>query len=534
MVARMADVTSQTDSHALLPDLFRPLCRRLAQADDLRAGVEAVAWTCDPLFPFYRLALVLPARQAGSLCVAAAWARRPEEALDGYGFALAGHPLAAILAAGVPHLRSDPMGDHPPNALDPLYAGEGKIEELSLPLTLGNQRGALVFASRERGGFGEALFPWLEDLALVVSVWVRPWVECGAPHGLERQYQALLDGALDGIAVINDDTIVYANASFREIFGVHDPAQPLGGLSRWLQGDGLKAFGDALGWLERTTRVLPRLEVQGRRADGSSVQLELGMQAVVYLGDPAVLVQVHNATERAEREREARDLAERTDALLRTLAHDLRGPLTSVMGFSQLLLERAPTLSLDKQRECLEVMHRSSRSMRDLVESLLEFSALGGDTAPLQVVELNRVLQQVEAELEGELRATGATLEYRRIYPRVRGREAEVSRVFRNLLGNALRHRRSGVRPRILVSGVGEEGGHCIFCVQDNGIGIEPSRAQEIFQLFSRGVGGGAGVGLSIVERIVRGGGGRVWVESEPGEGSRFYFTLPRPDTEDA
>lgn len=527
-------MTSQTDSPPFLPDRLRPLCRRLAQADDLRAGVEAIAEACDPLFPFYRVALVLPARQAGNVWVAAAWARRPEEALDGYGFALADHPLAAVLASGVAHLRSDPMGDHPPNSLDTLYAGEGKIEELSLPFTLGNQRGALVFASRERGGFSEALLPWCEDLALLVSVWVRPWVECGAPQGPAHPYQALLDGALDGIVVLHDDAIVYANASFREIFGVHDPVQPLGGLSRWLQVDGWKAFEDALGWLERKQRVLPRLQVQGRRADGSSVHLELGMQAVAYLGEPAVLVQVHNVTERAEREREAREVAERTDALLRTLAHDLRGPLTSVMGFSQLLLERAPPLAPDKQRECLEVMHRSSQGMRHLVESLLEFSALGGDTGPLHEVELNRVLQQVEAELAGELRATGATLAYRRIHPRVRGREVEVARVFRNLLDNALRHRRSGVCPQILVSGVGVEGGHCVFCVQDNGVGIEPGRSGQIFQLFSRGVGGGAGVGLSIVERIVRGGGGRVWVESALGEGSRFYFTLPRPTSEDA
>ena len=526
-------MTPATDPSPLLPERFRQLCQRLAEADDLRSGLEAVAWACDALFPFYRVALVLPARRAGRLYVAAAWARRAEEELEGYGFELAGHPLAVTLAAGVPQIRRDPLGDHPDSSLEALYAGEEKAEELSLPLPLGNQRAALVFASRERGGFHEDVFPWLEDLARMVAVWVRPWVGHEAPCVLEQQYQALLDGALDGIAVVIDDTIVYANASFREIFGVSDPVRPPGSFTQWLHRDCLGPFSDALAWLERKARVLPRLEMEGCSVDGRPLQLELGMQSVVYLGDPAVLVQVHNVTERAARERGTRDAAARTDALLRTLAHDIRGPLTSVIGFSQLLLDRDQTLSAEQHREGLQVMHRSSQGLRHLVESLLEYSALGAEDSPAEVVEIHPVLQQMEDELAGELSSSGATVEYRRIPPRVQGRGVEVARVFRNLLDNGLRHRRPDVQPKIWVSGAGEEGSHYVFCVQDNGVGIEPHRAREIFQLFSRGVGGGAGVGLSIVERIVRGGGGRVWVESEPGVGSRFYFTLPKPGTED-
>ena len=525
-------MTPAPDTHPLLPERFRTLCQRLAEADELRSGLEAVAWACDRLFPFYRVALVLPARQPGSLYVAAAWARRAEEELEGYGFELAGHPLAEALASGVPRVRRDPLGDHPDTALGALFAGEGKAEELSLPLPLGSQRGALVFASRERDGIREDMFPWLEDLSRMVAVWVRPWAGHESPYILEQQYQALLDGALDGIAVVVDDAIVYANASFREIFGVSDRDRSLGSVTQWLQRGSIEAFEDALAWLERKSRLLPRLELEGRSADGGTLQLELGMQSVMYLGDPAVLVQVHNVTERAARERETRDAVARTDALLRTLAHDIRGPLTSVIGFSQLLLERDGTLSEDHRREGLQVMHRSSQGLRHLVESLLEYSSLGGENSPAEVVEIHPVLQQVEAELAGELSTSGATLEYRRIPPRVRGRAVELARVFRNLLDNALRHRREDVHHRVLVSGAGEEGGHYVLCVQDNGEGIDPARSGEIFALFNRGVGGGAGVGLSIVERIVRGGGGRVWVESQLGAGSRFYFSLPKPDAE--
>jgi len=144
-------------------------------------------------------------------------------------------------------------------------------------------------------------------------------------------------------------------------------------------------------------------------------------------------------------------------------------------------------------------------------------------------IKLEPLLAGVERELEGALLRSGAKVDYRRIPPAVRGRPVEAARVFKNLLENSIRYARVGEPPRALVSCTGEEGGFYVFCVEDNGVGIEPERQQEVFQLFKRGRGGGAGVGLALVERIVLGHGGRIWVESDPGRGSRFYFTLPKP-----
>jgi len=105
-----------------------------------------------------------------------------------------------------------------------------------------------------------------------------------------------------------------------------------------------------------------------------------------------------------------------------------------------------------------------------------------------------------------------------------------LTQVFQNLIGNALKFHPAGVSPHIQVS-AREEQGSWIFAVSDNGIGIQPQHFERIFRIFERLHGadqyGGSGVGLAITQRIVERHGGRVWVESTPGEGSTFFFSLP-------
>jgi light-regulated signal transduction histidine kinase (bacteriophytochrome) len=107
--------------------------------------------------------------------------------------------------------------------------------------------------------------------------------------------------------------------------------------------------------------------------------------------------------------------------------------------------------------------------------------------------------------------------------------EFELQQVFQNLIANAIRYRRS-LPPRIVVAAVSQDD-RWLFSVQDNGIGIEPQYKEQIFGIFKRLHGGadypGSGMGLAICQRIIERRGGRIWVESEPGQGSTFYFTMP-------
>ncbi len=509
------------------PEHLRELCRRLAAAEDLRAGVQAAAWACDGAFPFYRAALALPDRSRDRLYVAAAWARCADEELEGYDFDVRGHPLEQVVRGGAPLVRTDPLHDHGDLRLARLFEGEGKAEELAVPLDLGGRRGLLAFASREQGAFDATAVAHAEDVARLVSIWARPWSGPDAPAVLKDQYQALLEGALDGIAVLVEGQIAYANPSFREIFGISARLGAQGRFVDLIRPDSQEAFLEALEWVERRARALPRLEVQAQVPHRDCLHLDLGVQRILYQGQPAVLLQVHNATERADREREARDAFARVDVLLHTLAHDVRGPLTAIVGFSDLLLERQGAVAPEQVNDMLGVVGRSCRSLKHLVEGVMEYSSLGSNRLPVVDVALEHVLATVEAEIEGLLRSSGARIEYRHVPAAVRGRPVELARVFKNLIENGIRYARPGVAPRIRVSGAGEAGQFQELCVEDNGVGIEPQRLGEVFELFRRGPRGGCGVGLSIAERIVRLHGGRMWVESEPGAGSRFYFTLP-------
>jgi PAS domain S-box-containing protein len=515
------------DSCSGLSPPLRELAARLASADDLHAGVEAAAWVCLGTFPFYRASLALPGRRLGHCYVAASWAQKPEEELDGYDFSLKGHPLEKVARDGVAVVRPDPLGDHADPVLARLFRGEGKAEELGVPLELGGRRGLLIFASREKGRFGRPAQELAMDVGRLLALWVRPWAGPDAPHVLKDQYEGLLEGSLDGIAVLQGGYTVYANGSFGEIFGLADPSQtPFASL---LAPESRTAFEQAVESLRRRSRLLPRLEVEARSAAGASLHLDLGVQRILYRGEPALLVQIHNATERAERELEVRAAHERLDALLQTLAHDIRGPLTNVVGFSDLLLEKQRSLPPEQVGEMLGVIARAGQSIKDLVEGLLEYSALGHDQSPLGEVPLGPLLAAVERELEGTLARTGGRLEYDGLPEAVGGRRVEIARVFRNLLENGLRYAKPGEPPRVRLGCRGEEDGYLVFCVEDNGVGLGPDEARKVFTLFHRGEGGGAGVGLAIVERIVRGHGGRVWAEGEPGRGSRFYVTLPKP-----
>jgi light-regulated signal transduction histidine kinase (bacteriophytochrome) len=172
--------------------------------------------------------------------------------------------------------------------------------------------------------------------------------------------------------------------------------------------------------------------------------------------------------------------------------------------------------------------YEGARRMQSLVSNVLEYSRVGKRRISPGSVDLNVVLRDVLAELEVPLRNAGATVVASGLpYMRV---DAElVGRVFKNLVGNALKFRSdSPPEIRVWARPMGDE---CLLAVQDNGIGIEPADHQEIFLMFHRGRSAngapGEGIGLAFCQRIVGLHGGRIWVESTPGAGATFFFTLP-------
>jgi light-regulated signal transduction histidine kinase (bacteriophytochrome) len=212
----------------------------------------------------------------------------------------------------------------------------------------------------------------------------------------------------------------------------------------------------------------------------------------------------------------------------RAASHDLRSPLQNVVQFSQLLERQLADRVGEETTSCLGVIQDSARRMRILIDDLLRYasvSAIGGPTTP---VPSEAVLGMALANLQAMIDETGAVVTYDSDLPSVELDETLLLQVFQNLIGNAI-HYRSESAPRVHVSAE-RQGENWLFAVKDNGIGIESQYQERIFEPFKRLHGAerpGSGIGLALSRKIVERGGGIIWVESTPGQGSTFYFTLP-------
>lgn len=210
-------------------------------------------------------------------------------------------------------------------------------------------------------------------------------------------------------------------------------------------------------------------------------------------------------------------------------SHDLQEPLRMMSVFSQLLSRRYGDKLDAEAGEFIEHIVTGATRMRELLSDLLEYTHLSSiGNAPEDMVDLNAVLEKAEKNLAIPIGRSSAEISADRL-PCVAGYEAHFVPLFQNLLGNALKYR-SGEAPRICVR-VQDAGGHYRFEFGDNGIGIAAEFHEQIFIAFKRLHGReipGTGIGLAICHRIVDRYGGKLWVESQLGKGSRFIFTLPK------
>jgi light-regulated signal transduction histidine kinase (bacteriophytochrome) len=214
-----------------------------------------------------------------------------------------------------------------------------------------------------------------------------------------------------------------------------------------------------------------------------------------------------------------------------TVSHDLQEPIRMVVGFSQLLQRRHGDALDPKGREYVELIVGSAQRMSAMLNGLLTLSRIGRAQIRQEPVDLNEVYQLARASLATAIDESGAELSAEAL-PQVRGDRSLLVQLLQHLLTNALEYR-AEAPPRIQL-GARRRDGDWELTVSDNGIGIDPKFAQRIFQPFQRlhtqREHGGVGVGLTLARRIVERHGGQLWVESAPGAGASFHFTLPGVD----
>jgi len=244
-------------------------------------------------------------------------------------------------------------------------------------------------------------------------------------------------------------------------------------------------------------------------------------------------------TERKEAEKELRKM---TDELSRSntdlqqfayaASHDLQEPLRAVAGFVQLLEKRYKDRLDEKGHEFIDYTVDGVKRMQSLIRDLLEYSRLETKKKAFESVNCSVALEKALWNLHKAVEESKSEITYD-LLPTVTADASQITSLFQNLIGNALKFK-GRQRPEIHISAYKSDD-EWIFSVRDNGIGIDPAHFERIFSIFqrlhTREEYEGTGVGLTICKRIVERHGGRIWVESESGKGSVFYFTMPDKTT---
>ncbi len=250
-----------------------------------------------------------------------------------------------------------------------------------------------------------------------------------------------------------------------------------------------------------------------------------------------VVLVFRDVSERRSSEAQLRDLNRtllRTNQDLQQFAyaasHDLREPLRTIATCLQLARTKLSGMMLDAEVEqLLDTTVAGAQRMHALVDALLEYSRAGEVTeSAIEPVPVAVALADAIASLQSAIAEVNAAVSFGPL-PLVTANRLHLMQVFQNLIGNSLKYR-SDAPPRVTVSAA-EDGQQWVFTVEDNGIGIPPEYQAQIFGIFKRLHGSeypGTGIGLATCKKIVDRHGGTIWVDSEPGRGSRFSFTLPK------
>ncbi|HEV8410501.1 MAG TPA: ATP-binding protein [Gemmatimonadaceae bacterium] len=268
-------------------------------------------------------------------------------------------------------------------------------------------------------------------------------------------------------------------------------------------------------------------DLHGRRSDGTEVPVEIGLNPIETDDGMCVLASVVDISARKRAEQELKRSNEELERFAYVASHDLQEPLRTVASFVQLLERRyGATLDADA-KDFIGFAVDGAKRMQQLIDDLLAFSRvgrLGGAFVPIAAdVSVDISIENLGAAIT----ESNAVIE-RGELPVVLGDATQLRLLFTNLIGNAIKF--SGpARVVVRISAV-RDGSFWRFSVSDNGIGIDSQYFERIFVIFQRlhlrEDFAGTGIGLAICKKIVERHGGRIWVESEPGKGSTFSFTL--------
>lgn len=444
------------------------------------------------------------------------------------------------------YTRSELTGKHYTDLVPERYREEyaGRMQAYMVEPSIQDLGGALeLYAIKKDGAefpIALALGP-LETvsetlfLCIVRDVSERKMLESTCAESEER-YRSLVELSPDAIAIHRDGKVLFCNAAGARLLRLPSAEALIGmNIADIVHPDYHHVMARRIEEV-RAGQVVPFVEEKFVRADGSLLDVEVISTGFTYHGHPAVQSIVRDITARKAAEqrltRTMQELAgsnQELEQFAYAASHDLQEPLRMITSFTQLLEKRyKDKLGSDADEFIGYIVDGASR-MQAMISDLLDYSRVGTRGRPFRPTDCERVLEQALANLKMAIDESGAVVTHDPL-PVLTADETQLVQLLQNLIGNAVKFR-SREPPRVHVS-AREEQDEWLLTVRDNGIGIEPQFHEQIFHIFQRLHSGqkypGTGIGLAIAKRIVERHGGRIWVESEPGKGSTFRFTISK------
>jgi PAS domain S-box-containing protein len=357
----------------------------------------------------------------------------------------------------------------------------------------------------------------------------------------ESKFRNIASAAQDAVILIdNDGQVGFWNNAATKIFGytseemmgkhLHSFIMPERYREEHVRGfEAFRLTGQGR-FIEKT------YEIEAKKKDGTEFPIELSLASLKLKDKWNSIGIVRDITARKRAEEELKrtvEELERSNKELQQFAyaasHDLKEPLRTVGSFVELLSRKYAGKLDEKADKYIAYAIDGARRMSVLIDDLLTYSRVGTQGKQFDTVPMGPVLTQAMADLKMSIEENQASIDFKDL-PTVNGDGSQLVQLLQNLLGNAMKFRKKDVPPRIHVFAE-RRGNEWVFGVRDNGIGIDPRFHEQIFAIFqrlhTREEYAGTGIGLAICKKIVERHGGRIWVDSKPGDGSSFYFTLP-------
>jgi light-regulated signal transduction histidine kinase (bacteriophytochrome) len=209
-------------------------------------------------------------------------------------------------------------------------------------------------------------------------------------------------------------------------------------------------------------------------------------------------------------------------------SHDLQEPLRMISGFLTQLEKKYGDKLDEKANQYIFYAVDGARRMRQIILDLLDFSRVGKEDEEIEKIDLNKLVEEVCFLNRRKIEELHAKIEFKNL-PTILEHPSPMTQLFQNLISNALKYSRAETTPKVVIKGR-ELKTEWQFSVEDNGIGIEEKYFDKIFNIFQRlhnkSEYSGTGMGLAIVKKIIESQNGKIWLESEKGKGSTFYFTI--------